>query len=89
MTDEQRRAAENRLEAMTVELKEFANKLGCRISLSAYPDGERETRNAEIFIQYNPHKTVNETWFVAHEQPHFREILTELENKILKSRRRK
>lgn len=69
------RELEDELEHMAVRLKDIANELQSRISLSAYPDEERETKNVELLMRFDAHRHHAETWYVSHAIPNFKGVI--------------
>ena len=66
------RELEDELEHMAVRLKDIANELHSRISLSAYPDEGRETKNVELLMRFDAHRHNAETWYISHKLPNFK-----------------
>lgn len=83
MTDDQRRAAEKRLEEMAVDLKGIAEQLNSTIMFSVYRDKHnRDSYDVNLHITYNTHRFVDKTWFSVHKRPYFRGLINKLENMI-------
>lgn len=63
MTDDQRRAAEKRLEEIAVDLKGIAEQLNSTIMFSVYRDKHNLDRyDVNLHIIYNTHRFVDKTW---------------------------